>query len=300
MKQPPRDPDWNQLRAFLATARTGSFSAASRQLGLTQPTLSRQVAALERGLSLMLFERVGRGLALTEAGRDLLAHVGAMGEAATRAALSASGRQTDISGHIRITASDVMSATLLPAALIDLRRIAPQLHVDIVATNDIRDLMRREADIALRHDRPDQPNLVARLVREAHGHFYAATDYLDRRGRPTTRAELAALDWVGYGDIPLMIDHLRRMDLPLTPEAFRVSSENGIVAWEMVCAGLGVSPMDDLVARRDPRVEPVLPDDLSVQFPVWLVTHREIHTSPRIRLVFDLLDRHLAGATVAD
>ena len=216
--------DWNHLRGFLATAETKSLSAAARRLGLTQPTLSRQVAALEKHLGLLLFERVGRGLQLTDAGRELLTHVG---------------------------------------------------------------------DIAIRHMRPEQPDLVARLASEPKGYFYAAKSLLDRVGRPATVGDVAAMDWVGYGNIEQMVSYLTAMDLPVTPDRFRVSSADGLVAWEMGRTGLGVCPMEGVVGDAEPLMERLLPDVLNVTYPVWLVAHREIHTSPKIRLVFDVLAKAL-------
>ena len=142
------------MRAFLATAEAGSLSGAAKALGLTQPTLSRQVSALEDQLSLLLFERVGRGLALTDAGRELLAHVRDMGAAADRLTVSAVGQQSGISGRVSISASDILSHILLPGVVADLRRRAPQLAIEVVATNQLSDLLRREADIAIRHVRP--------------------------------------------------------------------------------------------------------------------------------------------------
>lgn len=281
--------DWNHLRAFLATADTQSLSAAARKLGLTQPTLSRQVSALEDALNLLLFERVGRGLALTDAGRELLAHVRDMGVAANRAGLAASGQQSDLTGWVRITASDIMAARLLPDIVTDLRRAAPQLKIEIIATNDISDLMRREADIAIRHMRPQEPDLMARLACEMTGYFYAAKTLLDRVGRPKTRADVVAMDWVGYGNIEQMVRYLVAMDLDVSEDAFRVSSADGLVAWEMGRAGLGVCPMEAATGDADPLMEAMLPDTLSVHYPVWLVAHREIHTSPKIRLVYDML-----------
>jgi DNA-binding transcriptional LysR family regulator len=287
--------DWNHLRAFWATAETKSLSAAARKLGLTQPTLSRQVAALETELSLLLFERVGRGLQITEAGQELLAHVNDMGIAAQRAGLTASGQRFDLTGWVRITASDIMSAQVLPGLTRDLRAIAPQLKVEVIATNDISDLMRREADIAIRHMRPKEPDLVARMVLETTDYFYASKAMLDRVGRPQTTSDVVAMDWVAYGNIDRMIAYLTHMGLPLTPENFRVSSEDGLVAWEMGKAGLGVCAMEAATGDADPVMERLLPDELSVTYPVWLVAHREIHTSPKIRLVFDLLAKALAA-----
>ncbi len=286
--------DWNHLRAFLATAEAQSLSGAARRLGLTQPTLSRQVAALEETLSLMLFERVGRGLALTDAGRELLNHVQDMGLAAQRTAITANGQQSDLTGWVRITASDIMSAHIMPDVVAQVRRLAPQLKVDVVATNDISDLMRREADIAIRHVRPDQPDLLARKVTDANGYFYGSKTFLDRFGRPQSKTELAAMDWVSFGDVDEMIRYLAALDIPLDENACRVSSANGLVAWELAKAGLGLCPMDAAVGDTAIGMERVLPNVGEITFPIWLVAHREIHTNPKIRLVFDVLAQALA------
>ena len=165
--------------------------------------------------------------------------------------------------------------------------------VDIVATNDISDLMRREADIAIRHMRPEEPDLVARMICEADGYFYAAKSLLDRIGRPKTREDIVAMDWVAYGNVDRMVEYLNAMDLPLNAENFRVSSADGLVAWEMGKAGLGVCPMEAATGDDVSHMERLLPDDLKVTYPVWLVAHREIHTSPKIRLVFDMLGKAL-------
>lgn len=282
------------MRGFLATANHGSLSAGARALGLTQPTLSRQITALEAELGLMLFERVGRGLHLTQAGRDLLGHVRDMGAAADKVAVAAFGQSNSIEGHVRITASDIMSAFVLPRALSRLRSVAPGLSVEVVAANDIRDLMRREADIAVRHLRPEQPDLVARLIREAHGQLYASQSYIDTRGAPAGKDALRQHDFVSFGDTTQMIAYLKTIGIHLSPDNFCTGSGNGIVAWEMARAGLGIAPMDETIARQSPDMVQVLPDMDPIVFPVWLTTHREIHTSPRIRLVFDVLADHLA------
>ena len=286
--------DWNLLRAFHATAEHGSLSAAARALGLTQPTLSRQIASLEDGLSLMLFDRDGRRMSLTEAGRELLTHVQDMGRAADRLALTASGQRSGLKGLVRITASDVSSAYVLPEITARIRLRAPQITIEVVADDDIRNLIAREADIALRHVRPEHPNLVAKLLQEKTGHFWAATSYLNARGRPQTLADLAGHDWIAMGEVTRMYGNMVDMRIPITPDHFRSISENGLVAWEMCKIGLGIAPMDDGIAANTPRIECVLPEVLQVTYPVWLVTHRELHTSPRIRLVFDMLAEALS------
>lgn len=281
--------DWNQVRGFLVTVEEGSFSAASRALGLTQPTLGRQVAALEERLGVTLFERVGRSLTLTRSGLELLEHVRAMGDAASRLALSASGQSKAIEGPVCITASDIVSMHLLPPALARIRELAPGIEVEVVASNDVRDLQRRKADIAIRHARPEQPTLIARFLREMPARFYASSDYLDRIGRPKTLEDLAEATFIGFDRSGRMLERLNQAGLPLTRGNIKLISENGAVAWELVKHGLGVCVMLEDLGINTPGVECVLPSFDPFPIPVWLVTHRELNTSLRIRLVFDVL-----------
>lgn len=281
--------DWNQARAFLVTAEEGSLSAAARALGLTQPTLGRQVAALEENLGVSLFERVGRSLALTEAGMDLLGHVKAMGEAAGQVSLVASGQSQSIEGLVVITASDLLSAYTLPPILDELREIAPGITIEVVASNEVRDLKRREADIAIRHGRPDQPDLIAKQLPGTSGHFYAAPSYLKRHGRPKTVADLADAVFVGTGTTASYLEAIRPAGLPITRDNLKYVSDSGFVSWEMVKQGLGMCIMTYEMAALTPEVEQVLPEFPPMPVPIWLVTHRELRTNRRIRLVFDLL-----------
>jgi DNA-binding transcriptional LysR family regulator len=143
--------DWNHARAFFVAGEEGSFSAASRALGIAQPTIGRQVAALEDELGVALFERVGSKLELTSAGVDLMDHVRAMSDAATRVSLAATGRSVSVEGTVCITASELIAAYLLPPIVLRLRAKHPGIDLEIIASNSARDLRRREADIAIRN-----------------------------------------------------------------------------------------------------------------------------------------------------
>jgi DNA-binding transcriptional LysR family regulator len=287
--------DWNQARAFLATADEGSLSAAARALGLTQPTLGRQVAALEAELGVTLFERVGRSLSLTRSGIDLLEHFRAMGEAAGRISLAASGQSQAIEGQVRVTASDMVATYHLPPMLKRLREVAPGIEIEIVASNEVRDLRRREADIAIRHVRPEQPDLTARLVAETTAHLFASTEYLDRHGRPRTPRDLSDADFVGPEQPERFLPEWNALGLSLTPDNFKITTSSGTVGVELVRRGFGIAPLPKDVAMIAPELECVLPELDPIPMPIWLVTHRELHTSRRIRLVFDLLAEALAG-----
>ncbi len=281
--------DWNQARAFLVTAIEGSLSAAARELKQTQPTLSRQVAALERELGVTLFERVGKQLILTDTGRDLLEHVRKMGDAAGLMSLSAEGRSDAVFGEVRISAGEALSAYLLPPVVERLRLAYPEIQVHLVVSNQLSDLLRREADIAIRHVRPEQADLITRKIRDSSAHLYAAKSWLERHGRPQTVEDLSQLDFIGGGDNKRFIEILAQLGARLTLANFKATTDSHVVAWEMVKQGLGIGGMTREVAAHTPEVEQVLPHLAPIPVPYWLCTHRELHTSRRIRVVFDLL-----------
>lgn len=281
--------DWNMIRAFAATADAGSLSAGARFLGLTQPTLSRQVAALEASLSVVLFDRVGKKLILTAAGNGLLGHARAMAASAEGMLLAAAGRVEDISGHVTISASDAFAAYLMPGIVARLRREAPQVTINIVSSNALSDLRRREADIALRHLRPAEPELIGRLLCEFSGHFYASNDWVARHGLPKSPADIARLGVIAFEPVERFLAHLNGAGTPITEGDIRIMSENSVVVWEMVKAGLGIGLMLEPIAVATHGVVRLLPESFGFAAPLWLVTHREVHTARRIRLVFDMI-----------
>ncbi len=285
--------DWNQTRAFLAVVEEGSLSSAARVLNQTQPTIGRQISALEAALGVTLFERAGRSLIVTRTGLDLAEHVRAMADAAGRISMLASGQSQTIEGVVRIAASELFAAYLLPPILAKLRSVAPKIDIDIVASNSISDLLQREADVAVRNVRPEQPDLIARLVHESSGRYYASKSYLRKRGWPKSIADFPDHDFVGFSDADQMIGHYRQLGVELETRHFRIGSSNSLVAWELVKQGFGIAPMSVDVARHAPDLETLFPDSDALTFPTWLVTHRELHTSRRIRLVFDLLAQEL-------
>lgn len=288
--------DWNQVRTFLATVEEGSFSGAARALKSTQPTVGRQISDLESTLGITLFERSVRGPTLTEVGRDFLGHAREMGEAATLISMAAEGHSLDVSGEVTITATDLLSAGILPAILAPLRQKSPGIRVRIVSSNDIQNLLQREADIAIRHVRPEQSELTARHVGDFRANLYASVDYLDRTGRPRTPREVADHDFVGTPDPVRLLAPLQNQGIPLLPGNFVMTSDSGVVVWELLKAGYGISMLPEVLCEPEPNLEKVLPSLASFEFPVWLVAHRELQTSKRIRIVFDHLVRGLGEA----
>jgi DNA-binding transcriptional LysR family regulator len=288
--------DWNRARAFLVTAEEGSLSAAARALGLAQPTLGRQVAALEEELGVALFERAGRGLSLTPTGLELLEHVRTMGAAAERVSLAATGHSQEIAGNVSISAGEAYAAFVLPPILARLRGRHPGIRVEIVATNAVSDLRRREADIAIRNARPADPELIARKIGDDEARLYAAPGYLDRIGPVRGPEDLSEADFMGFDEGRALREALNAQGLSLTRGNFTVLSGSHLVQWECVRQGLGIGVMPSVIGDADPLVRRVLPELPPILFPVWLTAHRELHTSRRIRLVFDLLAGELAAA----
>lgn len=286
--------DWNQVRAFLATIEEGSLSAAARALGQTQPTLSRQVSGLEQDLGVTLFERGPRTMTLTDAGVELVEHVRSMGESAAHLSLAASGQSQAVEGHVSITGTDMMATYLLPTALRQIRETAPNIIVELIASNDVRDLTKREADIAIRHARPEQADLIAKLVGHSSVHLYASKSYLTHAGHPTSTDDLSTLTFIGTLPNERFLSTIQALGLELKAEQYKVRTASGTAVIELVRQGLGISFLPRQTAELFPELVPVLTDRISFPVPVWLVTHRELHTSRRIRVVYDLLKVALA------
>jgi DNA-binding transcriptional LysR family regulator len=287
--------DWNHARAFLVTAEEGSLSAAARVLNMTQPTLGRQVTKLEQELNVALFERVGNGLVLTPSGLELLEHVSEMGAAANRASLTASGISQTIEGTICISASEVHAAFWLPPIIAKLRKVEPKIHVEIIATNKSSDLMRREADIAIRNFRPTQPELIARKLKEVAARFYATPAYLDQINNPSSIADLNHADFISFDRTGFLINELNKLGFDLSNRNFPIITDNYIAHWEFVKQSLGIGIMPEDIGDTEPLVERVLTDLQPIMFPIWLTTHRELNTSRRVRMVFDFLAAELAN-----
>lgn len=286
--------DWNRARAFFVVAEERSFSAAARALGLAQPTVGRQIAALEEELGVALFERVGHTLTPTAAGADLVEHVRSMSEAATRVSLTAAGQSLAIDGSVCITASELIASYLLPPIVLRLRHEHPGIEIEIVASNTARDLRRREADIAIRNFKPTQPDLVAKKIDDRVARPYATREYLARLGDPKSFTDLTGADFFGFDRTDRMIEHLVRFGLRVTPRNFPIVTENHLVQWELCKAGAGICFVMDEVGDAEPRVRRVVPDFPPLPVPIWLVAHREVATSRRIRVVFDVLAEALA------
>lgn len=290
--------DWNRARAFLATAEEGSLSAAARALDMSQPTLGRQVSALERELGVALFERTQRGLGLTPGGLALLEHARAMGRGANALSLAASGRADVIAGTVCISAGETIASLMLPPILRRLREAEPAIEIELIASNAPSDLRRREADIALRANRPTQPDLIAKKIGDWRSRFYASTRYLDRSGRPRSAAALRRLDFIGFDDTGGYQSYLKGLGFDLGKENFPMRAASHAVQWEMARQDLGVVVALEAIGDNADGMERVLPDMEAIISPMWLVAHRELRTGLRFRRVFDFLYAELVDAAL--
>ena len=295
----PGDFDWDLVRSFLAVVDTGSLSAAARALASTQPTLGRRIEALEAQLGTTLFERTGRGLAPTPDALAIAEHARRMQAGADGLARAAAGSADDARAFVRVAASRQIALHLLPALVRDVLDATPELDVGIVASDDVSNLLRREADIAIRHVRPEQTSLVARKVGEMSVRAVASADYLERHGTPTSAAELLRHPLVG-GDrdreFAVGIERAAAA-VGMDPDDVRVAvrSDDRPVQLASVAAGLGIGfSLDRVVARHPDLVALDVATGLPTM-PVWLAVHREIRTVPAIRRVYDALGEALGA-----
>ena len=287
--------DWNQARALLATVEEGSLSAAARVLNLTQPTLGRQVAALEEELGIVLFERSGRQLLPTPAARDIADHVRRMGEAATASSLAATGQSQSVEGVVRVSATEMYGAKVMPSFVAALRDSHPGIVIEIVATNALSDLRQREADIAIRNTDPRDPDMIARRLFDESGGLFASRAFVDAHGPFQTLADLRGVPFVGLGLATGVIDELQKRNVPITARDMVAGSENHLVHWEMARAGIGIGLNGADIGGLADGMIPILPELVHFEFPVWLVAPQELKTSPRVRVVFDALLAHLTA-----
>ena len=294
------DIDWNLIKSFVTVAETGSLSAAARKLSASQPTLGRHIGELELALGVTLFRRGRHGYELTEAGSTLFERGKAVSEQASAFSLLALGSVEAIEGTVRIAASEVVAAYVLPEMTARLGVEEPGIEVEIVASNQVENLLRRDADIAIRMVKPAQNELVARKVTDIALRACAATSYFDRRGRPLRPGDLVGHDLIGFDRSDEIIRGFAEFGVSLSRSAFRFRTDNQIVLWEAVRAGNGIGFGQEPLIDRDPLVEKVLPGLRLPTLPVWLAMHRDVRTSVRIRRVADFLyeelKRYSAGA----
>ena len=287
--------DWTLVRSFLAALEQGSLLGASRMVRASQPTIGRHIAELESQLGVVLFERTGRGLRPTETALGLAEAARVMESGADQMVRSVSGADASIAGTVRITASQPVACFLLPPLLAQMRLVLPDLQVELVASNAVSNLLRREADIAVRMVQPKQATLIAKRVGKVAVKACAHQDYLRRRGVPRQPTDLLLHDLIGSDQNDEILKGFASMGFPVKRENFGFRSDDLIATWTAVRAGLGIGFVSDYQIRSEPSVVAVLPMLKIPPLPVWLTVHRELRTSGRIRAVYDFLSQEMPG-----
>lgn len=286
--------DWSLAQAFLSVAETGSLSAAARKLNTTQPTVGRQIKAMEQQLGADLFHRAARGLSLTETGAQLVAPATAMRDAANQMTLRAAGQSASLRGTVRITASVATSVYHLPQIIADIRLAEPEIEIELVPSDESRNLLFREADIAVRMYRPTQEDLIAQHIGNIPLGVFAAKTYLDRKGGLTDPRQIQHHDIVGYDQDTAILDGMRAAGFPVDRHFFKVRCDDNIAYWNLVRAGCGIGFAQKGLGRDDLEMVEI---DLGFEIPdlpVWLTAHEAMRQTPRIRRVWDMLAKGLA------
>lgn len=291
--------DWVLLRSFLAIYRLGTVAAAARSLGAQQSTLSRHLAELEAQLGQPLFERTSRGLHATDAAQLVAQFSRQMEDMANQMALSLTARASTATGTVRLSASQIFSAHLLPPVLTGLLNRHPGLQLQLVASDEVPSLLQRATDIALRFDRPTELNIVARKVGDVPIVAIAHDSYLRTMGTPRQPADLLRHRLLGIDKDKVMLATLQRLGIPVTQAHVRLCTDDKGVCVKLIEAGAGIGFAARLLLDANPQLRSVLPDLPLPSLPCWLTTHSEISSNPLIRIVFDELAAALSQRLAA-
>lgn len=285
--------DWTLVQTFLAVAEHGSLSAAARALRLSQPTLGRQIKALEEQLGKELFQRHERGFQLTSTGAELLPSARAMRDAAHALELISMAKDETLTGTVRITASLAVSRHHLPPLVAQFRERLPEVEIELAPSDDSSNLHYREADIAVRMYRPTQLDLVTQHLGELGLGAFAAKSYVARRGMPGSAEELALHDIVGLDKRTQIIDGFRRAGFNLERDFFKVRCDEQATNWELVRAGCGIGFAQRSIGCPDPELVEIPLNIQLPRLPLWLTAHAAIRHTPRVQRVWELLAQGL-------
>jgi DNA-binding transcriptional LysR family regulator len=286
---------WDLYRTFLEVVRDGSLSAAARRLGLTQPTVGRHIAALERSIGAALFTRSQRGLLPTRAALELVPHAEAMAAAEAAFRRTASGEASVIGGSVRITASEIMGCEVLPPILARFCAAHPAIEVELAVSNRVQDLLRRDADIAVRGGRPTQTALIARRIGVLRIGLFAYRAYVKTRGFPTDVADLARHRLIGFDGDSTSFSAIGETGLGVTRDTFGFRTDSDPAQLAALRAGVGIAGCQHQIAARDKQLVPILPDKISFRLEIWLAMHEDLRATQRVRLMFDHLAKELAS-----
>jgi DNA-binding transcriptional LysR family regulator len=290
--------DWNDLRYFIGVAREGSTLAAGRLLGVSQTTVARRIAALESSLGFPLFDKRQAGYVLTPAGEELLDDAKQVEEAANGFADAAEAHVRDLSGTVRITTEEVYATGLIAPLLRDLRRLHPEILIEVDTGSDLRDLAAGEADIALRSTSSEQgAGIVGRKICVDDWTLYCSREYAEREGTPDSIEKLRNHPIVGGGGAKLWQHYKPYLEsLGLEGQvAMHHATSTGLLT--AIRSGFGIAVLPCVVADADPELVRCIEPRPGHGRILWLVTHERLRRTPRVRAVidfiFDRLRRHV-------
>jgi len=287
------EPDWDLWRAFIAVMAAGTLSGAARALALTQPTIGRQIEALEAALGAPLFVRSPQGLTPTDAAHAIAPLARNMAAAAGAIARAAYGAAQAQAGIVRVTASEVMSVEVLPEMLASFRADNPDIEIELSVSNRVEDLLTREADLAVRMTSPIQQALVGKKIGAVGVGLYGHRDYLERAGAPRNLDELAGHTLIGYDANVAAIEAIKPLHPLVSRRFFAIRTDSEITQLALVRAGVGIGGMQDPLARRDRNMIAILPGALAMPLDVWLVVHEDLRRARAVQLLFAHLERKL-------
>lgn len=294
--------DWEKLRLFDTVAEAGSFTEAARRLHMSQPALSRQIAALEESLGAKLFHRHARGLAMTHEGEQLRAATADMHERIDKAAQAIDASRDRPTGTIRLTTTVSFGSTWLARQLGDFLDLYPDINVHLMLTDADLDLAKREADVAIRFHRPFQSELMQRPLAEIRHRLVASPDYIARHGEPQSIADLASHRLIAYGDAAP--DYLKGINWILelghegNPRAAALTINNSHGVLQAVEAGAGIAALPTYLIRSSGRVKVVLPDLEGPVFRTFFTYPVELRRSVRIAALRDFLLTRMTSAAL--
>lgn len=292
--RPVDAPSWDLYGAFLAVMQTGSLSGASRALRVAQPTVRRQIEALEDALGVTLFTRAPNGLTPTEAARATLPHAEAIAASAQAFVRAASAPAGEVAGTVRLTCSEVVGVEVLPPMLASLRALHPELAIELVLDDRNQDLLRREADVAVRMAEPTQQGLVRTRAASIELGFFASADYLARHPAPGSLAALRGHALIGPDRSRAALDALAGLGLPIAPRDFALRTDATVAQLAAIRAGVGIGICQVPLARGPVPLVRVLPAH-RFALDAWVVTHEDLRGLARVRAVTEHLVRGLSA-----
>lgn len=280
---------WDDLKYFLAMSEHGSLSATAPKLNVSQPTLSRRLTALEEAVGAELFARTRNGLELTGLGEQLVDHIKHMSDDVHAIERLITGRDEALKGNVVISAIEIIGAEWLIKYIRPFRDQYPGISVDVKVENSPADLLRREADIAMRMFRPEQNDLIAKKTITMNYGFYASKDYIERKGKPETLNNLKNHDIILPHDEILAYTNTysRKNMLNNNSAAFR--SNNMLALSTAVREGYGIGAYSCFLASQDDNLVRLFDNHVVLSADIWLVSHADLKRSARIRAMFDYL-----------